>query len=100
MADKPQTREERRKQLAAKNPKKKGKKSAKGTFKKVFLGLIIIGIIGLLTGVATFAVMIKDTPKLDESMLKDPISSNIYDMNGEPITEVGSENRDYVENLE
>jgi penicillin-binding protein 1A len=40
--------------------------------------------------------MVKDTPKLDESMLKDPISSKIYDINGELITEVGSENRDYV----
>jgi hypothetical protein len=43
MADKPQTREERRKQLAAKNPKTKtqNKKSAGskagGTFKRSFL---------------------------------------------------------------
>lgn len=102
MADKPQTREERRKQLAAKNPKTKtqNKKSAGskagGTFKKVFLVLIALGIIGMLTGIATFAFMVKDTPKLDESMLKDPISSKIYDINGELITEVGSENRDYV----
>ncbi|MCM3586538.1 PBP1A family penicillin-binding protein [Mesobacillus maritimus] len=97
MADKPQTREERRKQLAEKKKKPTQKKSSKGMFKKIFLGLVIIGIIGLLAGVGTFAYMVSDAPKLDETMLKDPISSEIYDMNNELIRVVGSENRDYIE---
>lgn len=96
MAQKPQTREERRRQQAAKNKKTKGKKANKGTFKKIFLTLIALGIIGMLTGIATFAFMIQDTPKLDESLLKDPISSKIYDKDKELVTEVGSQNRDYV----
>ncbi|WLR56580.1 PBP1A family penicillin-binding protein [Mesobacillus subterraneus] len=96
MAQKPQTREERRKQQAAKTKKTKGKKANKGTFKKIFLTLIALGIIGMLTGIATFAFMIQDTPKLDESLLKDPISSKIYDKDKELVTEVGSQNRDYV----
>lgn len=96
MAQKPQTREERRRQQAAKNKKPKGKKANKGMFKKIFLTLIALGIIGMLTGIATFAFMIQDTPKLDESLLKDPISSKIYDKDKELVTEVGSQNRDYV----
>lgn len=50
----------------------------------------------MLLGAGAFAFMVKDSPKLDEKLLKDPISSQIYDMEGEFITDVGSENRDYV----
>ncbi len=96
MAQKPQTREERRRQQSAKNKNTKGKKVKKGMFKKIFLTLIVLGIIGMLTGIATFAYMIQDTPKLDETMLKDPISSKIYDKDKNLVTEVGSQNRDYV----
>ncbi|PLR77175.1 penicillin-binding protein [Bacillus sp. V3-13] len=97
MADQYKTREERRKQLSAQKGKKsKGKKNPRGIFKKIFLALIALGIIGMLTGVATFAFMVKDTPKLDESRLRDPISSKLYDINGEEFAEVGSVNRDYV----
>ncbi|CAM4057584.1 PBP1A family penicillin-binding protein [Mesobacillus thioparans] len=96
MAQKPQTREERRRQHAAGKKKPKGKKAKKGMFKKIFLTLIALGIIGMLTGIATFAFMVQDTPKLDESLLKDPISSKIYDKDKKLVTEVGSQNRDYV----
>ena len=97
MADKPQTREERRRQMAAKSQKPKRKKTSKGLIKKIFLGLVILGIVGLLIGAGTFAYMVKDAPKLDETMLKDPISSEIYDKDNELITVLGAENRDYVE---
>lgn len=96
MSEKYQTREERRKQLAEKK-KSKGNKSKKGAFKKVFLLLIALGIIGMITGVATFAFMVKDAPKIDEAALKDPIPSQIFDKDKNPVTEVGSVNRDYVE---
>ncbi|MDF2902808.1 MAG: rane carboxypeptidase [Bacillus sp. (in: firmicutes)] len=96
MSDKYQTREERKKQLSG-NSKQKGKKTNKGTLKKIFLICVALGIIGLLTGVAAFAYMVKDAPKLDESALKDPIPSEIYDKDGNPVTEVGSVNRDYVD---
>ncbi|MFE8702198.1 transglycosylase domain-containing protein [Cytobacillus sp. FJAT-54145] len=99
MAEKYQSREERRKQIANKEGKK-GKRNSKGLFKRIFLILIALGIVGLLTGVITFAFMVKDTPKLDEKLLKDPISSELYDMDKNLITEigtVGSSNRDYVE---
>lgn len=94
MAEKYQTREERRKKLA--NQQKGKKKKGKVSIKRVFLFLVALGIIGLLAGAATFAFMVKDAPKLDEKLLKDPISSELYDVNGEVFTEIGSVKRDYV----
>lgn len=96
MAQKYQSREERRKQLASGNKAKKGKKKPKNMLKRIVLALIALGIIGILTGAATFAIMVKGAPKLNESALKDPFSSKIYDMNNNLVTEIGVENRDYV----
>ena len=94
MSEKYQSREERRKQLAAKQ--NKGKKKPSGLFKRFFLILVALGIAGLLVGAGTFAFMIKDAPKLDEKLLKDPIPSKILDKDNNVITEVGSERREYV----
>lgn len=99
MSDKYQTREERRQQLEASKSNNKGNKKLnnKGLLKRIFLILIAIGIVTMLAGVATFAYMVKDAPKLNESLLKDPISSEILDQNGKLITKIGSEKRDYVD---
>jgi len=99
MTDKYQTREERRKQLetSKKNaPKKAKKKSGKNLFKRVLLILLTIGIIGIIAGGVTFAIMVKDAPELNPETLKDPISSTIYDKNNKEIAKVGAVNRDYV----
>jgi penicillin-binding protein 1A len=88
MAEQFQSREERRKHLNA-NSGNKDKKKSGGLFKKIFLTLIALGIVGMLAGVATFAYMIKDAPKLDPKLLKDPIASKILDRNGKLIAEVG-----------
>lgn len=99
MTDKYQTREERRKQLEAskkKAPKKAKKKSGMNLFKRVLLILLTIGIIGIIAGGVTFAIMVKDAPDLNPETLKDPISSTIYDKNDEEIAKVGAVNRDYV----
>jgi penicillin-binding protein 1A len=95
MADQYQSREERRKQLTSKS-NQKGKKKTGGLAKKIFLTLIALGIVGMLAGVATFAYLVKDAPKLDPKLLKDPIASKILDMNGNLVTEVGAANREYV----
>lgn len=93
MSEKYQTREERKKkQQTGNNPNVKKKKSKKGTINKIFLILVALGIIGILTGVAAFAYMVKDAPKLEESALKDPIPSEIYDKDGKYVTEVGTVN--------
>lgn len=100
MSDNYQTREERRKQQDAakkKDPSNKKKKSGMKLFKRVLLILLSLGIIGIITGGITFAVMVKDAPELDPEILKDSISSTIYDKNGEEITKIGSVNRDYVQ---
>ena len=105
MSDTYETREERRKRLQeAKNknkePKKekqnKTKKSGKQIAKRIFLTLIALAIVMMIGGAITFAVMVKDAPKLDEATLKDSISSTFYDANGEEIAKVGAVNRDYV----
>ncbi|WP_019155998.1 transglycosylase domain-containing protein [Robertmurraya massiliosenegalensis] len=94
MAEKYQSREERRKQVS--QQKGKGNKKVKLSIKRIFLFLVALGIAGLLIGAGTFAYMVKDTPELDEKLLKDPISSELYDINGELFAEIGSEKRDYV----
>ena len=96
MAGDYQSREERRKKLQQSKGKKQAKKKPSGIVKKIFLSLVALGIIGILAGVGTFAYLVKDTPKLDPKLLKDPISSKIVDKDGELITEVGSVNREYV----
>jgi penicillin-binding protein 1A len=95
MSDQYQSREERRKQRTTQGSQKVKKKPA-GMVRKIFLTIIALGIIGMLAGVATFAYLVKDAPKLDPKLLKDPIASKILDKNGKLITEVGAANRDYV----
>jgi len=94
MADKVQSREERRKQL--KNNKERKKKKAGGWFKKVMLSLLVLILVGLIGGISLFAYYASNAPELDEALLKDPVSSKIYFNNGELLTELGVEKRDYV----
>ncbi|MDP4083845.1 MAG: PBP1A family penicillin-binding protein [Bacillota bacterium] len=95
MADQYQSREERRKQQTAKSVQKSKKKPG-GLVKKILLTIVALGVVGMLAGVATFAYLIKDAPKLNPKLLKDPIASKILDKDGQLITEVGAQNRDYV----
>lgn len=95
MSEQYKSREERRKKLQSKG-KQKGKKKSGGLFKKIFLSLVVLGIVGILAGVGTFAYLVKDTPKLDPKLLKDPIPSKILDKDNNLITEVGAVNREYV----
>ncbi|MCO0596616.1 PBP1A family penicillin-binding protein [Peribacillus butanolivorans] len=97
MAEKYNTREERRKQgQTQKKAPKNGPKKSASMLKRIFLILVTIGIIGLVTGGAALAYFISDAPKLDEKLLKDPVTSKILDEDGKLLAEVGRENRDYV----
>ncbi|NRD80539.1 PBP1A family penicillin-binding protein [Bacillus sp. BRMEA1] len=96
MADQYQSREERKKNLQTSGNPKKVKKKSGGVFKKIFLTLVALGIVGILGGVGAFAYMVKDAPKLDPKLLKDPIPSKILDKNGNTVTEIGPVNREYV----
>ncbi|MEN2766206.1 PBP1A family penicillin-binding protein [Ornithinibacillus xuwenensis] len=80
MADNRQSRTARRKQ-------KKAKK--KPLWKKIFLGIFLfciaigIGIAGL------FTYYIATAPEIDTSKLSDPLSSKVYDKDGELIADLG-----------
>ncbi|MDA2169349.1 PBP1A family penicillin-binding protein [Bacillus cereus] len=95
MSENYRSREERRqvkkkKQPAAKKQKAKGKTSF---FRKFLVSCLLLGIVGLVAGVATFFVMIKDAPKLEKGKLVNPLSSKIYDKDGKLIYEYGKEKR-------
>ncbi|WP_421379161.1 PBP1A family penicillin-binding protein [Bacillus salacetis] len=90
------SREEKRLAQQKAKGKDKGNGKKKSFFAKAIISLFIIGIIGMLSGAGLFAYYASKAPKLDESLLKDPIASEIYDMNGDLITTVGTEQRDYV----
>ncbi|WP_170007439.1 transglycosylase domain-containing protein [Bacillus fonticola] len=96
------SREERRKAKQQK-PSSSGKKkqdskktSAIQWVKRVVLIFAIIGVLGLLGGAGLFAYYASSAPSLDPEMLKDPLSSKIYDNEGNVIRVLGSERRDFV----
>ncbi len=97
MSEQYTSREERRKKQAQQSSKKKkNKKQKPGLWKKILISLLAIGIVGMLAGGVTFAVMVAGAPPLDDKKLKDSFSSKIYDMNGDEITEFGQVKRTYV----
>ncbi|BBP90258.1 hypothetical protein BsIDN1_38760 [Bacillus safensis] len=51
---------------------KKAKKKA-GLFKKIFLSLLVIGLLCLVAGITTFAVFASSAPSIDDSKLKNTI---------------------------
>ncbi|UOK56828.1 hypothetical protein MGI18_18900 [Bacillus sp. OVS6] len=73
MSDQYKSREERRKALAqtsksnSKSKNKKPNKPERGSlFKRILFILVSIGLIGLIAGGVTFAVIAAGAPKLDE----------------------------------
>lgn len=92
MAENIQSREARRKN----NKKQKNKKPMK-MIKRIFLSLVIIGMVGFISGIGLFIYYAKDAPELNKELLVDPIASQLLDMNGDVFTILGTENRDYVE---
>ncbi|WP_216824884.1 transglycosylase domain-containing protein [Bacillus sp. V59.32b] len=93
MAENYTTREERRKQKGA---QKKRKSTKGGLFKRIAFILVAFSILAIIAAGATFAYFISDAPELDEKLLKDPLSSKIYYGNGELLTRVELEKRDFV----
>ncbi len=77
--------------------KKQQKKPAKVWFKRIFLTLLALGVTGFLFGIGMFVYYASSAPELNEELLKDPISAEFYDKNGELFTTIGVESRKYVE---
>jgi len=85
--------QQRQKDSKQQNHKKSGKK----LWKKIFYTCLTLGVVLLLVGVGAFLWIIKDVPKFDETLLKDPLSSEIYAEDGKTlIAEVGKEKRDDI----
>lgn len=95
MSNQPTSRAERQRQLKRQKRKQKGKKGS--LLKKVISLIFILGIVGLLSGGALFAYYASTAPELDEKLLKDPLTSDFVDANGNLIMKFGAEKREYVE---
>ncbi|MGJ7911071.1 PBP1A family penicillin-binding protein [Neobacillus sp. LXY-1] len=82
-------------QKASKQPG--GKKRGKISWKKVSFICLSLVLVMILVGVGAFLWIIKDAPKFDETLLKDPLSSEVYASDGKTlIAEVGAEKRDDI----
>ncbi|MBA2875073.1 PBP1A family penicillin-binding protein [Thermaerobacillus caldiproteolyticus] len=92
------SRVERKKATKQVQQKKAKKRKTTSFFKKLMITLLLFMMIGMVSGIATFAYFVKDAPPLDEAKIKDPLSSTIYDMNGHKIAELGAQGqkRTYV----
>jgi penicillin-binding protein 1A len=80
----------------AQKTKQNPRKRSGSILKKIVLAMLVLMTFGMFSGVVAFAWMIKDAPPLDETLLRDPLASIVYDQNGEKVTELGQQKRIYV----
>ncbi|MEG0260775.1 MAG: PBP1A family penicillin-binding protein [Lysinibacillus sp.] len=97
MTERRQTRGEHQKAQTRNNKKSTPKKPFKVWLKRIILTLLFLGIGGGAAGAGLFAFYASSAPKLDEELLKDPLSAKFYDKNKELFATIGAENRQYVE---
>ena len=100
MAEKYQSREERRKQMQANQHKKKRKKPKNKflTFiKRLILVCFLVGLAGVIAGISTFAYYASSSPKLTKKQLSDPIPSVIKDKSNKTVATLGAQNRKYID---
>ncbi|UOR12493.1 penicillin-binding protein 1A [Halobacillus amylolyticus] len=88
MANESQSRTARRKQMKT---KKKGNR--KPTFKRIVMILLTIGIVLMIAVGSLFTYYIVTAPDLNEAQLSDPVSSKLYDQNGDFITDLAGKQR-------
>lgn len=96
MSEEINSRTERRQAQDKSRKKSKKPKNGKGIFKKIFLALVIIGFAVLIGGVGLFGFYASSSPKLDEELLRDPVSSEFIDPSGNVFHTTGQEKRVYV----
>ncbi|MER2116473.1 MAG: penicillin-binding protein, partial [Solibacillus isronensis] len=97
MTENRKTREQIKRERQQKNKKSRKPKTSAGKWiKRIVLAIVLIGVIGFLSGAALFGYYVSKAPELDEDALKDPISSEFYDINGELFATIGAEKRNYV----
>lgn len=97
MSDQTKSRAARRQQMEAEKKRgKNNKKKSTTIFKKIIISLIVLGVAGLIGGAGLFAFYASSAPDLDESLLKDPLTSDIADRNGNVFMKLGAEKREFV----
>lgn len=94
-----QTRVSRSQKKQPKGRKKTVKKNKKGLWKKLFLGLIAIGFIGLLSGAGLFFYYASNSPEINRDELVDTVPSQLLDIDGDVFIEIGagSQNQELVD---
>ena len=98
MSDQNKSRAARRKQMEAEKRRGKNKKKKNGgtIIKKIILGIVAIGAAILIGGAGLFAFYASSAPDLDESLLKDPLTSDFVDRNGDVFMKFGAQKREFV----
>ncbi|MDN3019071.1 PBP1A family penicillin-binding protein [Paenibacillus sp. BSR1-1] len=100
MSEEYSSRTERRKNIQEQqqsSSKEENKKPRRGFWKKFLYICLTLGIVLLLAGGGALAWIIKDAPKFNETLLKDPLSSRFYASDGKTlIAEIGKEKRDEI----
>ncbi|MER2105862.1 MAG: PBP1A family penicillin-binding protein [Solibacillus sp.] len=100
MTEKKRTREDikrARQQEQKTKAKAKTKPPVHTWVKRIFLTLVLLGVLGVAAGAGLFTYYVMGAPELDEELLTDPVSSEFYDMNGELFATIGVENRTYID---
>lgn len=78
------------------NKKKKNTGGFRKWFKRIFLTLLLIGIVGVAIGGVLFAYYASNAPEMTEDDLLGAFSSELVDMNGETFYTLGAEQRDFA----
>jgi penicillin-binding protein 1A len=94
MSEQYRSRQARKRNSSTK--KEKQNKPLVQRLKKVLMLFVIIGMIGAVAGGITVFSFIAGAPKLELALLEDPLSSKVYDINGEVIADLGMEKRTQV----
>lgn len=98
MSEQTNSRAARRQKLEAERKRKKGSSPKRfgSILKKVIMAIVIAGLALFVGGVGLFAFYASTAPDLDENLLKDPLTSQLLDKNGDVFVKLGAEKREYV----
>lgn len=77
--------------------KSNGKKPNRSLFKKIIIAVLALGIALFVIGASIFAIYAAQAPKLDEELLKDPVSTKFFDSNGKVFYTMGNQEREHVD---
>lgn len=95
-----QQRKQLEEQQRKRHTKKKGPSGPKGPrgswLKKIVIAILALGIAMFVVGASVFAIYAAQAPKLDEELLKDPVSTKFYDANGKVFYTMGDQQREHV----